>query len=188
MPDRAVWSRAQRRLHWWTAALVVVAFPLGFLMVGVPVTALLTKFLLYQLHKTIGIVVAGLVAARLVLRVTRGRPDWDPGLDRRQRTAAASIHALLYILLLAVPVLGYLTASTAPARVPTLFLGLISVPHALDADAAWFAVLRQVHRAAAILLVLLAGGHASAAVYDHLRGADIFSTVRNMISSRASGT
>ena len=80
------------------------------------------------------------------------------------------MHAALYGLLLVVPALGYLTAATAPAQVPTLFLGVIPVPHLVGTDLAWFAVLRQVHRALAILLVALATAHALAALANHLRG------------------
>jgi cytochrome b561 len=150
--------------------LVLLAFPLGFLMVNVPNTALLVKFLLYQLHKTLGILVAGLVATRLVLRAARGRPQWDAELPEWQRRTAAWGHALLYSLLVAVPMLGYLTAATAPARIPTLFLGFIPVPHAVGPNEAWFALLRSVHRAAAILLVAIACGHAAVAVHNQRRG------------------
>jgi cytochrome b561 len=66
--------------------------------------------------------------------------------------------------------LGYLTAATAPARIPTLFLGVVPVPHVVGTNPAWFAVLRQVHLGAAALLVLLAFGHALMAVRHHWKG------------------
>jgi cytochrome b561 len=99
-----------------------------------------------------------------------GRPAWDAALPPWQHRAAAWMHAALYGLLLVVPALGYLTAATAPAQVPTLFLGVIPVPHLVGTDPAWFAVLRQVHRALAILLVALAATHALAALANHRRG------------------
>jgi cytochrome b561 len=74
------------------------------------------------------------------------------------------MHAALYVLLVVTPLLGYLTAATAPAQVPTLFLLVIPVPHIVGTDADWYAVLRQAHRAAAILLVVLAAGHAAMAI------------------------
>jgi len=164
------WTLAQRRLHWWTACLVVIAFPLGWIMVGVSLDQLFLKFALYQLHKTIGILVFVLVLARLVIRSRRGRPAWDRGLFPWQRRAAETMHALLYVLLVVVPLLGYLTAATAPARIPTLFLGVLPIPHLLAADAFWFDILRQTHRALAVLLVSLAFGHAVAAIANHMNG------------------
>ncbi len=169
-PAAQGWTRAQRRLHWWSAALILAGFALAWIMVAVPLTALLAKFLLYQAHKTIGLAVFALILWRLALRARRGRPGWEDDLPPWQARAAAAGHAALYALALAVPVLGYLTAATAPAQVPTLFLLVIPVPHLLPPDPAAYAVLRPVHRAAAILLVVLALGHAAMAVAHHLRG------------------
>lgn len=164
------WSRLQRRLHWWSAALVLVAFALAWVMVAVALSALLEKFLLYQVHKSLGLVVLALVLWRLLLRARRGRPAWDADLPRWQARAAGIVHGALYALALAVPVLGYFVAATAPQQVPTLFLLVIPVPHAVGPDAAAFAVLRAAHRAAAILLVALAAGHAAMALRHHLAG------------------
>lgn len=166
----AGWSRAQRRLHWAIAALVLLAAPLGVAMVAVPFGQLLLKFLLYQAHKTVGLAVALLAAWQLALHWRRGRPEHDPDLPLWQRRAAAVVHAALFALLLVVPVLGWLTASAAPARIPTLFLGVIPVPHPLAPDEALFAVLRRVHLACALTLVALALGHAAMALHHHRRG------------------
>ena len=166
------WSRAQRGLHWTMAALVLLAVPLGVLMVGLPFRELLLKFMLYQLHKTIGLTVFLCALAQLVLHRRRGRPAWEAGLPAWQIGAATAMHAALFGLLVAVPALGYLTAATAPAKIPTLFLGVLPIPHVVATDPAWFAVLRQVHLALALLLVLLACGHALMAVRHHLGGRD----------------
>ncbi len=92
-------------------------------MVGVPLSALLLKFALYQIHKTLGILVLVLTTARLLVRARRGRPAWDADRPGWQHRAASVMHCLRYALLFATPVLGNFTAATAPARVPTLFLG-----------------------------------------------------------------
>jgi len=149
---------------------VGLGFVLGWVMVAVPLRALLEKFLLFQAHKTLGLLVFGLTLARMVVRLRRGRPGWEAGLPDWQRRLAGGMHLALYGLLLLVPVLGYLTAATALAQVPTLFFGVIPVPHLVGTDPAWFAVLRQVHRAMAILLVGLATAHGLAAVGNRMRG------------------
>jgi cytochrome b561 len=164
----AEWSLAQRLLHWVTAILVIGGFVLAFVMVALPLRELLLKFTLYQVHKSIGLLVLLTVLARLLLRATRGRPPPEP-VQRWQARAASVGHGALYLLLLAVPVLGYFVASTASLRIPTRFLGLIALPDPIGPDAALFAVLRPLHRALAIALVVLAAGHAAMAVYHHLR-------------------
>ena len=129
-----MWPASQRHLHAWTAALVLIGFSIAWIMVNLPFTQLLLKFRLYQAHKTIGLTVLALVCLRLVLRALWPRPKPDAGLPRWQLRTASGVHALLYCLLLAVPVLGYLTAATAPIGMPTFFLGLIKVPHLVVPD------------------------------------------------------
>lgn len=166
----ASWSRAQRLLHWSIAALVLITVPLAAAMVALPFTQLLLKFLLYQAHKTIGIAVLLLALAQLGVHRRRGRAAYDPGLARWQRRAAAVVHVALFALLLAVPVLGYLSAAAAPTRIPTLLFGLVPVPHVIGTDAAAFAVLRRVHLVLAALLAGLAVGHAAMALHHHRLG------------------
>jgi cytochrome b561 len=130
----ASWSQAQRLLHWAITALVLLAAPLGVNMVALPFRQLLLKFLLYQLHKTIGITAFVLALGQLALHWRRGRPAWVEGLPDWQRRAASAVHAVQFGLLCVTPILGYLTAATAPARIPTLFLGVI--PRAVQRCAA----------------------------------------------------
>ncbi len=119
------------------AALVLIAAPMGAYMVALPFRRLLLKFILYQLHKTLGITVFLLAAAQITLHRRRGRPAWSGDLPDWQRRAASSVHVALFALLIATPCLGYLTAATAPAHIPTLFLGVIPVPHVVGTDPAW---------------------------------------------------
>jgi cytochrome b561 len=166
----ASWSKAQRVIHWTIAALVGLGFAIGLYMVGLPFRELLQKFLLYQLHKTIGITVLALAVTQIVLHARRGRPAGDRDLPRWQSQAAAVAHGLLFALLIVTPLFGYLTAATAPAKVPTLFLGVIPIPHIVGTSKFWFAILRRVHLTLAVILVLLACGHALAALDHHRKG------------------
>ncbi|WP_198377213.1 cytochrome b [Neoroseomonas rubea] len=164
------WSRAQRWLHWGVAALVIAGFAIGLVMVALPLTRLLEKILAYQAHKTIGLLVPPLVLWRLWLRARRGRPAEEEAMPPWQRRAAAAGHAALYALLLVVPVLGYLSASTAPGQIETVMFLLIPIPHVLEADEALYETLRATHQLLAWALVLLAAGHAAAALHHHARG------------------
>lgn len=173
MGDERGWPRLQRALHWAVAVLVPVGFVLAWVMVALPFRPLLLKFSLYQAHKTIGLTVLAMAVWRLTIRATRGRPVWAAGLSPRQIRLAGLGHAALYALLLVVPVLGYLVAATSPLPVPTLLFGLIPIPHILAPDRALFALLRPLHMLAAILLVVLAIGHAGIAIRHHRAGSDL---------------
>lgn len=166
----ATWSPAQRRLHWILAGLVASTALIGLAMVAVPFEALFAKFLLYQAHKSLGLIVCACAAAQLMLHLSRGRPPPDPSLPRLQQRAAATVHRLLFALLLLVPVSGWLAASAAPAAIPTLLFGLLPVPHMLTPSEALYGVLRPLHLALVTALGVLALGHAAAALLHHWQG------------------
>ncbi len=167
----AGWSRGQRWLHWATASLVAGNLALGWKMTHIPLSGhLLLVFLLYQGHKSVGLIVLLITMLRLALRLRRGRPPWPDDLPGWQRQTASAVHGLLYVLLLLTPALGYFVAATSPNRIPTLFLGVINIPSIVGASPAAFAVLKILHATAAFALLALALGHAGAALHNHRRG------------------
>jgi cytochrome b561 len=165
----AAWSRAQRWLHWATAGLLLGTLLLSVAMVQLPLTQLLAKFLAYQLHKSLGLLVLALVVARLALRARRPAPELS-GLSPGSARLARLGQGALYALLLAVPVLGWLVAQLAPGPVPTTLFLVVPVPHVLDPDPWLYAWLRPIHQAAAYLLLLLATVHALLALRHHRAG------------------
>jgi len=154
----------QRRVHWWTAALVAVMLVLGWSMVAVPLALLLVKFVLYQAHKTIGIVIFGLTLWRLALRRWRGGATLPPGW---RGVAAGTVHAALLVLLLAMPVTGFLLSAASPSGVPTLFLGFIAIPHPIGPDPVLFARLQGLHRLEGWAMLVLGLAHGGAGLLFH---------------------
>jgi cytochrome b561 len=165
----ASWSPWQRRLHWWTAGVVVLTLGLAIAMVNLPMSQLLAKFLAYQLHKSFGVLVFVLVLFRLLLRALRPAPELG-GLSPAMRRFARLGQAALYTLLLAVPALGWLASQAAAGPVPTVLFFVLPLPHVLDPDPALYAWLRPLHQAAAYLLISLAAAHAALAVKHHREG------------------
>ena len=166
------WSLAQRRLHAWGGILVVLTLGLSLLMVALPMSQLLAKFLAYQLHKSFGLLVLIVTLARLLLRWRRVAPELTD-LSARSRQAARLGQAVLYALLLVVPCLGYLTAQAAAGPVPTTLFLFIPVPHLLDPNPALYAWIRPIHQFAAWTLIALAGAHAALAVRHQLLGVPV---------------
>lgn len=157
--------RFRRHLHWWTAALLTTGFAIAWIMAALPLTALLLKFLLYQIHKTIGLCVAGLAIARLMLAFQAS--------DRPHGLTAA-----LYGLLLIVPLLGYVTAASSPVAIPTLFLLMFRIPHLIGPDQAVFEIIRPLHLWLAVGLVGLAGWH-GARMFSGASGSALFRVARS---------
>jgi cytochrome b561 len=167
--SKGAWPRALRLLHWASAMLVVGALGLGAYMVQV-VEDPAERFDLTQTHKTIGVAVLALTAARLCLRVLATAPRYGcaPLL-----LAAKATHANLYALLLLLPASGWLMATTTPVRVPTVVLGLFTLPYPLAPDLAMYRVAHAVHVTAAVSLTLLVLLHGAAALAHALKGAPL---------------
>jgi cytochrome b561 len=163
------------------ASLVAATLAIGWWMLRIPDDVLLLKYLAFQVHKLLGLLILTMTIPRLWLRLRRGRPSWA-GYPIWQRRAAATMHGLLYLLLAAVPALGYVAAVTAPLTVP--ILSLVPIPALPGSDPARFALFATLHARGVVMLAVLAGGHATAALIDHRRGR---ATLRAMWGALAPG-
>lgn len=147
-------------LHWLVAILIVAAFLLGWSMVDLPLS--LKKLHWYNYHKWIGMTVLGLVAIRLVWRTLVGAPDLPASMHGWEKKVAHGAHHLLYLLMLAVPLVGW--ATTSAKGFPVVYLGLVPLPDWVGKDAALGEQLSSVHTLLSYALVALAALHALAAL------------------------
>ncbi|MCP4562500.1 MAG: cytochrome b [Bosea sp.] len=150
-------------LHWLTLGLIVVQFGLARVMRD-ETRDVISRFPLYQWHKSIGLTVAALVFLRLLLRLALPEPQ-SLALPAWQALAAASVRAGLYLCLLALPLTGLLIVSAAPIQIPTLFYGWIAVPHPIGPDKAIYEAMLRLHEALFTALATLAAIHAGAALF-----------------------
>ncbi len=162
-----IYSRTARFLHWLTLALIAVQLPVGLYMsyrgntlnVWDKVTGAL-----YNGHKLVGVTILLVVLCRLAYRLSHGAPADEPTIEPWQRIASRLNHWGMYVLLICVPVAGYIGISLFPAL--DIF-GLFSLPGivAPDKEAAKTAFL--VHGLLVALLVLLIGVHVAAALFHY---------------------
>ncbi len=118
---------------------------------------------MYSFHKLIGIIIFFLVLLRLIHRWSRGAPDHEPTLEPWQRLVSRLNHWGLYILLLVVPLLGYIGISQYPA----LSIFGIPLPGIVPENQPYAAVTFFVHFSLALVLVALAGLHVAAALFHY---------------------
>jgi len=149
-------------LHWLTLALILVQFGLAQMMRD-ETRDLISRFQLYQWHKSVGLTVAALVLMRLALRLALPAPQ-PLVMPAWQRLAATSVQAGLYLCLLALPLSGLLMVSAAPIQIPTLLFGWIPVPHPIGPDKAVYEAMLRLHEALFATLAALAMIHAGAAL------------------------
>src|SRR2546423_3935440 len=112
-PERARYSSGAIVLHWLTALLLVAGFTLGFSMVGLPFGR--QKLQWYAWHKWIGITVWLLTCCRLAWRWSHPVPMVP--MPVWQRRTAVVTHALLYALLVVIPISGWLYSSATGVQV-----------------------------------------------------------------------
>lgn len=129
-------------LHWVIAILIIGGFALGWVMTDIPGFTP-TKLRYFAWHKWIGVTVLALVIIRLVWRATHPAPPLPEGTGRLTAIAAHATHHLLYVLMFAVPVSGYLYSSVAGIQV--VYLGLVPLPTILGPHPEWRAVFRDIH-------------------------------------------
>lgn len=158
---RNAYTSAAIGLHWIIAALIVGGFALGWVMTRIPgITP--DKLRFYSWHKWIGVTVLTLAVMRIVWRLTHRAPPLPDSMGVWQRCAAHGVHAALYVLMIAIPVSGYLYS--AAANVPVVYLGLVPLPPLIAPDPALKAWLKSIHVALDYGLLALVAGHIAAAV------------------------
>lgn len=151
-------------LHWAVAVLVFGMLGLGYRMVGIP-PATPARGLLFNLHKSVGLLVLLLVVVRIGWRRAH-RPPPLPGTLPRWRVQAAHVaHQLLYAGTLLQPVTGFL--GSAFGKHGVAFFGFALTPWARDVPAIRTPMVTAHHLIAA-LLVLLIGLHVATALKDLL--------------------
>jgi len=110
-------------LHWITAAALCFLLPFVWVAENFPPGEVRTFW--YLLHESMGISVFLLVLLRLTWRWRHAAPPHHPGVSRVQNAFASVNHALLYAVLLVMPVTGYLMAGNGQG-VP--FFRVVTLP------------------------------------------------------------
>lgn len=150
-------------LHWLMALAII-----GLLGVGVWMTGLKTspmKIEVYTWHKWIGLTVLVLAVVRGLWRVHRLPPPLAVSVPMWQVRASIHTHRLLYLLMFAMPLSGWLQNSAA--GFPLTWFGLFKVPALVGRDKALFAFWQQAHEWLSWALMALIALHVLAALKHH---------------------
>lgn len=118
-------------LHWLIALMLIGQLAGGFYMHNLPDTEAELKFELYQLHKSFGVTILLLTLVRLVWRLTHKPPPLPAEMPGWERAAARGAHAGFYVLLIAMPLVGWAVVSSSPFAdsVQTYLFGVVHWPH-----------------------------------------------------------
>ncbi|MBW7957061.1 MAG: cytochrome b/b6 domain-containing protein [Deltaproteobacteria bacterium] len=150
-------------LHWASAVLIAAAFAIGAYMVTLAFSP--SKLKLFSYHKWAGITIFLLAVIRLGWRSFNPPPPLPDGMPHWERNAARASHLILYALMLAVPLTGWLMSSAHGFQ--TVFLGILPLPDLVTRDKALAEWLELVHFVMNKALLAAVAVHIMAALKHH---------------------
>jgi cytochrome b561 len=165
--DEHRWGAAAKLFHWLTALLIVTTGTIGLLMGDMKPS--MNKISVFALHKSIGLTVLALFALRLLWRLIDRRPRDQPA-PRWQQWAAHATHGVLYLLIAAIPLSGWLFNSLH--GYPLQWFKQFNVPALADKNEAAADVALVVHETLFWTLVAVLVFHVGAALKHHLLDRD----------------
>lgn len=158
------YTKTAMLMHWLTALLIVSAFVLGLIMTGIPGFSP-TKLKYFSWHKWLGVTVFAVACLRLLWRLFHQPPPETAIMPEWQKKVAEAVHILLYVLIFAVPLSGYVyTLSTG---FPVVYLGIFPMPVFMAPDPEMKAVYKTIHYVLTMTMAGLVAAHAAAALKHH---------------------
>ena len=153
-------------LHWAIATLIVANLLLGIFHESFarPVTAWMMFF-----HKAIGITILALTLVRLAWRAGHRAPPFDPVLKPWERALASLTHWGFYLLLLAIPLTGWMLSSSSNRA--TSWFGLFDIaPLPVSRSDAAHDLFEELHELLGYAMIVLILLHVAGALKHHLQG------------------
>ncbi len=156
------YSRVAIWFHWTIALLVVVNLAIGLLHDSIPAMRAWMGA-----HKAIGLTVLVLTAGRVAWRLAHRPPPLPAHMPLWEKGLAHAAHGLLYLLLVAMPLTGWLMVSGSAKRYPLNWFGLFDVPY-LPVSTAAGGFGHSAHAVLGWLMLALVVVHIAAALRHHL--------------------
>jgi cytochrome b561 len=150
-------------LHWLIAVAVIAMLLSGLAMTDWVADKAL-QFKMYQWHKASGLLLMLAIIIRLLWRMTHKPPSLPSYMPALEVKAAHITHILFYVLLLAIPLTGWLMVSASSFGLPTLIYGWFEWPHIPGVSGEkWIEDLAgESHEILTIVMMVLIGLHIAA--------------------------
>lgn len=156
-PDQ--YDLISKLFHWLMALLIVGMLIVGFYMTSNESSP--TIGTLFSLHKSFGMIAGGLIILRILWRLGHTAPALPATVGPVRALAARSVHGLLYLSMLIMPLAGFLGASLSGR--PLAFFGF-GIPAWLSPNPILSHQLFYIHSVFAWVLVILISLHVLASI------------------------
>jgi cytochrome b561 len=157
--DRPAYDPVAQALHWLTLLLLGLQFGLAWSAPG----RLSSPDALVSLHLSFGVLVLIVAVARLAWRMIRPGPALPRDLPDWQRLGSQTIQILLYVLLIALPILGWLWAGERGW--PVSLFGFATLPDLVSQGSSFGRLAGNLHGLLSNVLLVLVGLHVLGALY-----------------------
>lgn len=165
-------------LHWLVVVLLAVQFAVAWTMPDIHRDTKPVDLIAW--HLSIGMTILLVVIVRLGWRAMSTVPPPPARLSAPLRILSRATHAVLYAVLIAMPVLGWINADSRGWSV-RLF-GMFPLPSLVQSGSGWGHDMGDVHQIVAWVLLGAAGLHVAGAVYHQFILKD--ATLRRMLPGR----
>lgn len=159
------WGAVSQSLHWLIMLLILMLAVVGLSLDSLPKSP--KYFWVYDLHKSTGLTVLALVTLRLAWRLYAGAPVPVAGTPTWQARIASVTHWMLYALIFAMPLSGWLYDSASGLR-PFKWFGLFTMPKLSAPNPDVRDLAHAAHEWLFWVLATLVALHVGAAFYHHL--------------------
>jgi len=175
-PDK--YSSLSIGLHWLMLLLFIAVYALIELR-GIYPKGSEPREAMKALHFSFGLSIFALVWVRLIARFVSATPLIQPALPRWQQQLSIAVHLLLYALMIAMPLLGWIGLSAAGKPIPFFNLQL---PALIAENKELAKQVMEIHETVGTAGYFLIGVHTIAALYHHYIARD--NTLRRMLPLR----
>ena len=157
------WGTLSRALHWLIVLLIINQWIIAERADDLPLGPAKLQALAW--HKSFGLTILMLAVIRLVWRWMNPVPDLTAETRRWERVLAKISHVMLYALIFAMPLSGWMMSSAR--NFPVSWFGLVQVPDLVAPNDQLFHALRDTHHALFAVLVGVAVLHVAGALKHH---------------------
>ena len=151
-------------LHWLVALLIVIAFSVGHYMADLDLSP--WKLKVFAWHKWVGVTIFGLVLLRVFWRSTHAVPALPAGMNELMKKLSGLAHFAIYLLMLAIPLTGWLHSSAAGVTV--VYFNALTLPDLVGKDKELAHLFKEIHESLNWALLGLVILHVAAALKHQL--------------------
>jgi cytochrome b561 len=156
------WGSIAQAIHWLMAVAIIGNGVLGLIMDEMPRG--MTKLNTFAIHKSIGLTVLALLILRVSWRFFDRKPRDEP-MPRWQRLAAHATHGVLYLLMLAIPLSGWIYNSAH--GYPLQWFKWFNLPALAEKNQALSDIAGETHEILFWVIVAVLVAHVGGALVHH---------------------